>query len=449
MKIEIKKGDLALNFVDLTNEVALLENASLTFLIGRSEDCTIQIDDPKISREQGELNFNAGVWKIKNISPSVPMSLNGVVVKESELSPNDVISFSAFNLIFYFRSEANKAPSSVLAKPILGNESSVSKEEDSHLLTETAFEAGKDSEIAKHDTDPGSDEASLAPLDHGAVSGEGELNDHHISEGEEHAASSEAENHDLGQANSEPGNEHQEHPGIDPNNLPAVESDVETEGGTKVFRSFAKFELELFGEFAPYERYPLDLPETYIGRDPKRCQIVLNDDEVSSVHAVVRKDYTTCTVEDLNSSNGTILNGSRVKKGEISNGDEFVIGSTTFTIRVVSDLLRSEDERLMPVETNQEVEVEEIVEVNVDDEEDAASQGISLKSDAEQSSGPEEKSFIKRILKDPAKRKKALIYTVVAGALLMLLTDSPPPEGEKSKDKKTAENEKKRRWSKW
>lgn len=196
-------------------------------------------------------------------------------------------------------------------------------------------------------------------------------------------------------------------------NLPAEIS--ESEGGTKVFKSFAKFELEIFGEFAPYDKYTLEAAETYIGRDPKKCQIVLNDPESSSVHAVIKKNNITCTLEDLKSSNGTILNGERINRSDLTNNDEFVIGSTSFTVKVKSELIKSEDERLMPVETNQVVEVEEVVEVAMDEDE-AAEQGITGDMGDGAGGRPQEKSFIKRMWKDPSQRKKLIYGAVVLAA---------------------------------
>src|SRR5690606_15681225 len=97
-----------------------------------------------------------------------------------------------------------------------------------------------------------------------------------------------------------------------------------------------------------------------------KCQIVLNDPEVSGVHAIIRKTLINCILEDQNSSNGTILNGERINKAELTNGDNFQIGSTIFSVQIKSDLLEAEQDILMPVEDNQEIEVEEVVEEEVD-----------------------------------------------------------------------------------
>jgi pSer/pThr/pTyr-binding forkhead associated (FHA) protein len=201
------------------------------------------------------------------------------------------------------------------------------------------------------------------------------------------------------------------------------------DGSTRVFQSFASYELLIFGEFAPYDRYAVDKPEIFIGRDPKKCQIVLNDSEVSSVHAVLRKNFVNMTLEDLNSSNGTLLNGQRINKTELDNNDEFIIGSTTFTVQVVSDLLESEGDRLMPVEEGQIIErIEEIEEEIPLDGLDGA-EGIDFNTSDE----VQEKSALKRIWKDPKKRKK-LIFGVVGLLLVMALLDDEPAKVEKTSE---------------
>ena len=72
--------------------------------------------------------------------------------------------------------------------------------------------------------------------------------------------------------------------------------------------------------------------KTFIGRDSKTSQIPLTDPEVSSQHAVITKHGGTIELKDLESGNGTLLNGVRIIEEQLKSGDEFIIGSTTFTL---------------------------------------------------------------------------------------------------------------------
>ena len=78
-------------------------------------------------------------------------------------------------------------------------------------------------------------------------------------------------------------------------------------------------------------RYEIFEEETLIGRSP-RTDITLLDDGISREHALILFDPSTegYTVEDLQSTNGTKLNGKRIRSQALSHGDELQIGSTVF-----------------------------------------------------------------------------------------------------------------------
>jgi len=78
-------------------------------------------------------------------------------------------------------------------------------------------------------------------------------------------------------------------------------------------------------------RYPLEAAETLIGRNP-RTDITLLDESISREHTLVLRDEDTgaYTVEDLQSTNGTKVNGKRVRSADLQPGDEIEIGHTRF-----------------------------------------------------------------------------------------------------------------------
>lgn len=201
---------------------------------------------------------------------------------------------------------------------------------------------------------------------------------------------------------------------------------------TQVISTFAKYKLQIFGEYSPFDSYILDDQVTKIGRDPNECQIVLDDPEVSKVHAYIKKSIVDCVLIDNDSSNGIIYNGERVNKAELTNGDEFIIGETTFTVSISSDLLDSERGRLMPVEENQEVIIEDELSQDMsfgdtDGEEDVLDFSTGIIEE-------EPKSLLAKIKKDPKKRNIAIVVVVILG--LLLFTDSPKPEKNIAKDPK-------------
>ncbi|OUU24611.1 MAG: hypothetical protein CBC13_03275 [Planctomycetia bacterium TMED53] len=72
-----------------------------------------------------------------------------------------------------------------------------------------------------------------------------------------------------------------------------------------------------------------------IGRNPG-CQIVLSDSSVSSKHAAVVSKGDRWFIADLDSSNGVVVKGQKVKQAQLKDGDQFRIGSTTFVVAVAS-----------------------------------------------------------------------------------------------------------------
>lgn len=76
------------------------------------------------------------------------------------------------------------------------------------------------------------------------------------------------------------------------------------------------------------EMYKLAGQESIIGRAPS-TSIRLNDDGISRRHARVVQEGGEVFIEDLESANGTFVNGSVVQRHALRDGDKIRIGSTT------------------------------------------------------------------------------------------------------------------------
>lgn len=85
---------------------------------------------------------------------------------------------------------------------------------------------------------------------------------------------------------------------------------------------------------SPMDRRYFSQAEIMIGRDPA-CDCVVDDETVSSRHARLSYHHNQWWLEDLNSTNGTVLNGVRLDTPTVViSGDEFVCGKTAFTISI-------------------------------------------------------------------------------------------------------------------
>jgi pSer/pThr/pTyr-binding forkhead associated (FHA) protein len=82
-------------------------------------------------------------------------------------------------------------------------------------------------------------------------------------------------------------------------------------------------------------RYELVQEETIIGRNPS-TDVTLLDESISREHAIICFDPETgtYTIEDLQSTNSTKVNGKRIRSAELNPGDEIEIGHTRFVFRV-------------------------------------------------------------------------------------------------------------------
>lgn len=84
-------------------------------------------------------------------------------------------------------------------------------------------------------------------------------------------------------------------------------------------------------------RYPLGTIPWVLGRDTK-CDIRLEDDSVSRRHALLQPQPDGYTVEDLQSTNGTFINGAKVTRAPIKHGDSLRVGIGLYRFLAGDDL---------------------------------------------------------------------------------------------------------------
>ena len=77
--------------------------------------------------------------------------------------------------------------------------------------------------------------------------------------------------------------------------------------------------------------WPIRGEATLIGRDPDN-HVALNDPDVSRHHARITVQGTLLTLIDCDSTNGTLINGQKVKESPLRVGDTILIGSTALVL---------------------------------------------------------------------------------------------------------------------
>lgn len=93
--------------------------------------------------------------------------------------------------------------------------------------------------------------------------------------------------------------------------------------------------------------YPLNQRVT-LGRHPANV-VQLDDREVSKEHAVIEQVGGAFRIKDLNSSNGTFVNGRRVTIAELSDGDIVRVGRAVFRYLKVAPVRRRRALRRFPI----------------------------------------------------------------------------------------------------
>jgi pSer/pThr/pTyr-binding forkhead associated (FHA) protein len=86
--------------------------------------------------------------------------------------------------------------------------------------------------------------------------------------------------------------------------------------------------------------------KTTLGRRPYN-DIVIDNLAVSGEHAVLQMTGSEVLLEDLNSTNGTYLNGKAIKKQQLHNGDSIEIGK--YKIKFVGDGVADNFDKTMVV----------------------------------------------------------------------------------------------------
>lgn len=71
--------------------------------------------------------------------------------------------------------------------------------------------------------------------------------------------------------------------------------------------------------------YPIDKSRIVVGREPK-CDIHIDNLGISREHCAFSQRGDAYLVQDLNSSNGTYVNGRKITEHFLNNDDEIVIG---------------------------------------------------------------------------------------------------------------------------
>jgi pSer/pThr/pTyr-binding forkhead associated (FHA) protein len=115
--------------------------------------------------------------------------------------------------------------------------------------------------------------------------------------------------------------------------------DLKVQGALLASRKVPPISLTITrNKFAPQVRHFIQ-PEITIGRDPA-CECPVEDEAISARHARLSFHHNQWWIEDLNSTNGTILNQEMLDMPTVViSDDKFKCGEALFVISLAGDFL--------------------------------------------------------------------------------------------------------------
>jgi pSer/pThr/pTyr-binding forkhead associated (FHA) protein len=82
-------------------------------VVGRKDDCDITLQFRSVSARHCELEFNGGFWFLRDLGSRNGTAVNGVRCRETQLMPNDIVSFARqrYSILYRLEDHASSAVS--------------------------------------------------------------------------------------------------------------------------------------------------------------------------------------------------------------------------------------------------------------------------------------------------------------------------------------------------
>lgn len=264
-------------------------------LMGRAKDCAIYLDDPAISRHHALFQFMSGTLHVSRKSEFAPMMVNGVECAQSPLKEGDWVSLGPYRVqVIQMAPPSDSPPSEVTEGESEGVPSAEGVPQSSELGQEVNLEnsliLSEEGQAAPPDFD-----IETPPLTNGAGL--------------------------LGPAEGQS----------------SASIEVIEEGAKTRVLSPKKITAKLIfkGGGANVETYDIQKDEVSIGRG-KKCDIIITDKKSSRRNALIKREGARFVIQDLESVNGTYVNGVQIKEQELAGDDLIKIGGTEFEFKAIS-----------------------------------------------------------------------------------------------------------------
>jgi len=286
-------------------------------VLGRAEGCVIRLEDRAISRQHAVFRKTSDGVQIEKKSEFAPLVINGAEATRAIVKEGDVIAIGPYLMRTSLPKESVATPTPPAA-PI-----------------ETADIAAQAAPVLE----PLGDEAVLAALDASTPEPAPESAATETPHGEALLPfDPPPPEEQQGIALDAPGSDVVGN-GIGVSDGPAeidVQEPYDEDAKTKLTPA-AKVAVKLVFQpgTANHTEFELSQDEISIGRG-SNCDIVLNDKKASRKNSIIRRVGMNFLIKDLDSANGTFVNGVKVQEQELSGDDLIRVGGVEFEFKALN-----------------------------------------------------------------------------------------------------------------
>ncbi len=294
-----------------------------TFL-GRSKDCQIRLEDRAISRRHALFRKVGDGVQVEKKSEFAPLFINGAESTSAVLKEGDIVSVGGYVIRYGSKTGQEGAPAT--SGQSAGETASVADNQTSDSassgITPADGQAGEGQSGDGFSAEEGSS-SEKGPADSSGASSQAQAGQEAFAEG-------------VGFAEGNPS---------EPSQDEKTKITAQPKLTAKlVFRSGTANVIE----------YEIRNNEVLIGRG-KDCDVVLADKKCSRKNSLIKRQGIHYVIKDLNSSNGTFVNGVKISEQELSGDDVIKIGAIEFQIKITSlDYVNQEKDFELPPEESVE-----------------------------------------------------------------------------------------------
>lgn len=294
--------------------------------IGRGEGNVLRLEDRAVSRKHALIRKTSEGVQIEKQSDFAPIRLNGVECTRALMREGDVVDIGPFRMRLDAKKEAAQEPRreqlSLPVEPtVIIDESEMQSADPLPTdLPSATLDLGAGGVLQIDDSDAATGVGIAQPILGDATGAEVGSQDPGTSIFKDQSAENVEEeipelNIDFGNLSADGG----------PASLSIEGGSVDEDAATRVLKSAVDACLEIEPGLANVEKLDLDKAEIFIGRG-RECELVLNDKKSSRKNTVISRVGNRYVLRDLDSSNGTYLNGESIREAELSADDVIRIG---------------------------------------------------------------------------------------------------------------------------